>query len=154
MQTVTLHADDFKTIHNTLCELRGLAQRMEQSMIKIEEVERIIESFESGLADAYGQDEASFDLKMDYFRDYQDQHEFRSIWSLFELDVGCFALPHPYLSDSFVVYGKGHVPVLGPTWGDVYRAADSAIRNSGDTHHCFIEGFEVKGNQLHMYTGS
>ena len=80
MQTVTLHADDFKTIHNTLCELRGLAQRMEQSMIKIEEVERIIESFESGLADAYGQDEASFDLKMDYFRAYQDQHEFRSIW--------------------------------------------------------------------------
>ena len=154
MQTVTLHAEDFKTIHNTLCELRGLAQRMEQSMIKIEEVERIIESFEQGLKDAYEQDEASFDDKMDYFRAYQFEHEFGSIWSMFELPVGCFDEAHPYPADAFVVYGKGHVPVLGPTWGDIYRAADGAIRNSGDFHHCFIEGFEAKGNELHMYTGS
>ena len=154
METVTLHSEDFKTIHNTLCELRGLAQRMERSMIKIEEVERIIESFEQGLKNAYEQDESSFDDKMEYFRAYQNEHEFGSIWSMFELPVGCFTEPHPYLSDSVVVYGRGHVPVLGPTWGDVYRAADCAIRNSGDFHHCFIEGFEAKGNQLLMSTGS
>ena len=154
METVTLHSEDFKTIHNTLCELRSLAQRMETSMVKIEEVERIIESFEQGLADAYRQDESSFDDKMDYFRAYQNEHEFGSIWSMYELPVGCFTEPHPYPSDVFVIYGKGHVPVFGPTWGDVYRAADCAIRNSGDFPHCFIEGFEAKGNQLHMITGS
>lgn len=154
METVTLHSNDFKTIHNTLCELRGLAQRMERSMIKIEEVEQIIAGFEQGLADAYTQDEVSFDDKMDYFGEFQNRNDFESIWSMFELPVGCFELPHPYLSDSFIVYGKGHVPVLGSTWGDVYRAADCAIRNSGDQHHCFIEGFTVKGNQLHMITGS
>ena len=154
METVTLHSEDFKTIHNTLCELRSLAQRMETSMVKIEEVERIIESFEQGLANAYSQDESSFDDKMDYFRAYQNEHEFGSIWSMYELPVGCFTEPHPYPSDVFVIYGKGHVPVFGPTWGDEYRAADCAIRNSGDFHHCFIEGFEAKGNQLHMITGS
>ena len=154
MQTVTLSAEDFKTIHNTLYDLRGLAQRMETSMVKVEEVERIIASFEQGLADAYTQDEIAFDDKMDYFQAYGDEHDINSIWSMFELPVGCFDLPHPYLSDSFIVYGRGHVPVLGPTWGDVYRAADCAIRNSGDDHHIFIEGFRVEGNQLHMSTGS
>ena len=154
METVTLRGEDFKTIHNTLCDLRSLARRMEQSMIKVEEVERIISQFESGLEDAYAQDNESFDDKMGYYRSFADQNDLNSIWSVYELPVHGFLKPHPYPSDAFVVYGKGHVPVLGPTWGDVYRAADCAIRNSGDLHHCFIEGFEVKGNELHMYTGS
>lgn len=154
MQTVTLRAEDFKTIHNTLCDLRSLAQRMERSMIKVEDVERIITQFEYGLKDAYEQDNAAFDEKMDYFREYQDENDFASIWSMFELPVHCFLQEHPFPSDAFVVYGKGHVPVMGPTWGDVYRAADCAIRNSGDFHHIFIEGFRVKGNELHLQTGS
>ena len=154
MQTVTLRAEDFKTIHNTLCDLRGLAQRMERSMIKVEDVEQIIAQFEQGLKDAYEQESAAFDEKMDYFRAYQDEHDFAAIWSVFELPVNGFLQEHPFSSDAFVVYGKGHVPVMGPTWGDVYRAADCAIRNSGDFHHIFIEGFEVKGRELHMYTGS
>jgi len=162
MQTVTLQAEDFKTIHNTLCELRGLAQGMNHRMVKVEEVERIIESFEQGLADAYRQDEDSFGEKMDYFREFQADNDLQAIWSLYELPVHCFLQPHPYPSDAFVVYrdhwGDGakdkHYPVLGTTWGDVYRAADLAIRESGDGHHIFIEGFNVKGNELHMYTGS
>jgi hypothetical protein len=162
MQTVTLAAEDFKTIHNTLCELRGLAQRMEQSMVKIGEVERIIESFEAGLKDAYDQDNAQFESKMDYFSEFKAANGLQAIWSLYELSLQGFEEAHPYPSDAFIVYtqhwGDGakdrHYPVLGSTWGDVYRAADLAIRESGDTHHCFIEGFEVKGLELHMYTGS
>ena len=147
MQTVTLKAEDFTTIHNTLCELRNYSRASV-------DLQRLVAQFEAGLKDAYEQDEAAFDDKMDYFRRFQDEHDFEAIWSLYELPVHCFVQPHPYPSDAFVVYGKGHVPVLGPTWGDVYRAADCAIRNSGDFHHIFIEGFEVKGNELHMYTGS
>lgn len=157
METVTLRGEDFKTIHNTLCKLRGLVQRMETSMIKVHDVQRIVEGFEQGLKGAYEQDESSFDHKMDYFRDFQDRNDFEAIWSMYELDAGCFELPHAYPADSVVVYGRGHVPVLGPTWGDVYRAADSAIRLSGDTHHVFIEGFEPVADQPHqirLTTGS
>lgn len=161
MQTVTLAAEDFKTIHNTLCELRGLVERMTHSMIKIDDVQQIVESFESGLADAYGQDNDVFEAKMDYFSEFKSENSLASIWSIYELDLGCFDLPHPYPSHSFVIYanhwGKRkdtHYPVLGSTWGDVYRAADLAIRESGDSHHVFIEGFEVRGNQLHLVTGS
>lgn len=161
METVTLRGEDFRTVHNTLCELRGLVERMTRSMIKIDDVQRIVEGFERGLADAYAQDEASFDEKMDYFSEFKRENGLSSIWSMFELPVHCFLHDHPYPSDAFVVYrdhwGENkstHYPVLGSTWGDVYRAADLAIRGSGDGHHIFIEGFRVQGNELILQTGS
>ena len=161
METVTLRGEDFKTIHNTLCELRSLVERMNHTMIKINDVQRIIEGFESGLKDAYEQDEATFDDKMDYYSEFKDANLLRSIWSVYELPLHGFAKAHPFPSDAFIVYKQHwgdnkdtHYPVMGDSWGDVYRAADQAIRNSGDEHHIFIEGFEVKGNELHMYTGS
>ena len=156
METVTLRGEDFKTVHNTLCELRSVEQEL-CGVINdglLDRLHRVVKGFEAGLADAYAQDSATFDDKLDYYRSFADQNDLNSIWSVFELPVHGFLQPHPYPSDAFVVYGKGHVPVLGSTWGDVYRAADCAIRNSGDLHHIFIEGFEVKGNELHMYTGS
>jgi hypothetical protein len=164
MQTVTLQAEDFKTIHNTLCELRSVQERI-TGVVSTELADRIhavIKGFEAGLKDAYAQDDAIFSSKMDYFHDFKSINGLQSIWSVYELDVHGFVQPHPFPSDAFIVYtqhwGDGakdkHYPVLGTTWGDVYRAADLAIRESGDGHHIFIEGFEVKGNELHMFTGS
>ncbi len=155
METVTLRGEDFKTIHNTLCELRSLVGRMNHSMIKVDDVEKIVAQFEMGLQDAYAQDNATFDEKMDYYRQFRGQNDLSAIWSMYELPVHGFLQSHPYSSDVFVVYQGGHVSVMGSTWGDIYRAADCAMRNSGDDHHIFIEGFELKnGNELHMYTGS
>lgn len=154
MQTVTLDSEDFRVIHNTLCDLRSLARGMERRMIKIEEVEGIIQQFEQGLANAYAQDDDIFDRKCNYYRQFACDNQLDSVWSLFELPMHGFLNTHPYPSDSFVVYCGRHYPVQGPLWGDVYRAADLAIQQSGDQHHVFIEGFDAKGNELHMYTGS
>lgn len=160
METVTLRGEDFRTVHNTLCDLRSLVEQMTHSMIKIDDVQRIIEGFEAGLKDAYEQDNSAFDAKMDYYGEFKSENGLRSIWSMYELPVHGFLEKHPYPSDSFVCYtdhwgdGRKHYPVMGPTWGDVYRAADLAIRESGDDHHIFIEAFRVKGNELHLSTGS
>lgn len=162
----TLTAEEFKTVHNALCELREIEMRLNTvlSADMVDRLHRVVKSFESGLTSAYAQDNAEFDSKMDYFSGFKAENGLQSIWSLFELPVHGFLQNHPYPSDAFVVYrdhwGDGpaltkHYPVMGPTWGDVYRAADLAIKESGDGHHCFIEGFRVKnGNELHMYTGS
>lgn len=163
METVTLHAEDFRTVHNTLCELRSLQERITGVVSNdiADRLHRVVKGFEQGLANAYEQDSSAFDSKMDYFSEFKAENGLSSIWSMFELPVHCFLQNHPYPSDAFVIYtqhwGKGrkHYPVLGPTWGDVYRAADLAICESGDSHHIFIEGFELKnGNELHMFTGS
>jgi hypothetical protein len=154
METVTLRGEDFKIIHNTLCDLRNLVGRMEQSMIKTSEFDRIIEGFQMGLKDAYEQDTATFDSKMDYYGDFQRENGLAAIWSVYELPIHGFLFDHPFPSDAFVVYKDQHCAIYGQTWADVYRAADQCIRNSGDLHHIFIENFELWGKELRLTTGS
>ena len=141
METVTLRGDDFKTIHNTLCDLRGLVQRMERSMIKVEEFDRIIEGFQMGLKDAYDQDGSAFEGKHDYYSQFREDNGLSTIWSIFDLDEGGFFDLHPWQGAKEIRYHETSAPIKGPTWGDLYRAADIAIQRSGDDHHCFIEGF-------------
>ena len=158
METVTLKGQDFKTIHNTLCDLRSLVERMTHSTIKIDDVQRIIQNFESGLQDAYEQDTAAFKRKMDHYDDVNTVENFRSIWSIFEIED--LYTQHPFTGAVRVLYGDhwGNqtvtAPVEGDMWLDLYRAADSCIRASGDNHHTFIERFTFAGTDLILQTGS
>ena len=141
--SVTLTADEFRQIHNALCFANSKS------------IEETVETIRAALKGAYQQDEADFDSKMDYYRRFQRDNNLAAIWSVYDTPVHGFLKDHPYSSDAFVCYQGGHVPVFGATWGDIYRAADWAIRNSGDSHHIFIEGFELRnGNELHLATGS
>jgi hypothetical protein len=156
METVTLSGQDFKTVHNTLCELRSLQERATGviSDSLADQLQRVIKGFESGLANAYRQDSQEFESKMDYYGRFQTDNGLAAIWSIYELPVHGFLMDHPYPSDSFVVYHGHHVPVMGSTWGDIYRAADKCIRLSDDQHHIFVERFELVFKELRMTTGS
>ena len=156
METVTLSGADFKTVHNTLCELRDIEQRLNEVLRPemVERLHRVIKGFELGLKNAYEQDNSAFESKMDYYGEFQTGNGLAAIWSIYELPIHGFLSDHPYPSDSFVVYHGHHVPVMGSTWGDVYRAADRCIRLSDDQHHIFIEHFELVGNELRLTTGS
>ena len=157
METVTLRGEDFKTLHNTLCDLRQLVQRMEQSMIKTNEFDRIIEGFQMGLKDAYDQDGSAFERKMEYYSQFREDNGLEAIWSIYELEEHGFLLNHPWEGARFVVYQRETAPIQGPTWGDLYRAADLVIKRSGDDHHCFIEGYgkyATDNSMLELTTGS
>jgi len=163
MDAVTIKGEDFKILHNTLCDLRTLVGRMEQSMIKTNEFDRIIDRFEAGLRDAYAQDNAQFDSKMDYYHSFQQEHGLKTIWSVYELPIHGFLADHPFKNAREICYRDhwGEDPVYetiqGATWADLYRAADRCIQRSGDQHHCFIEGFRPVANQPHqlrLTTGS
>ena len=163
METVTLRGEDFRTVHNTLCELRNLVERMTHSTIKIDDVQRIVQGFEAGLRDAYEQDNSVFEDKMDYYSEFRQENGLDSIWSIYELPIHGFLRDHPYKGALQVAYrdhwGDEGVfeEIQGGTWADLYRAADRCIRRSGDGHHCFIEAFTVNRdcpNQLILHTGS
>ncbi len=156
---VTLTASEFKDLHNALCELRNLAERMNYSMIKIDDVQNVISSMECSLRGAYDQDNADFDRKYSHYSEVRKELGLEAIWSLYEIEN--LNERHPFPSDAFVVYkdhwGKEtvHCAVYGPTWAAIYMAANSCIRKSGDEHHVFIERFTLKnGNELHLTTGS
>jgi hypothetical protein len=95
---------------------------------------------------------------MNYYRQHQENSGFESIWSLYDVseDSGFFNL-HPWQGASFLLYQGVTVRIPGPTWGDLYRAADKAIDLSEDYHHIFIEGFDRYGedrSMLQLSTGS
>jgi hypothetical protein len=156
METVVLKAEDFKTVHNTLCELREVEMRLNEVISEnlAAQLHRVIKGFEAGLKDAYAQDNAQFDSKMDYYSEFQRDNGLAAIWSVYELPVHGFLFDHPFPSDAFVVYKDQHCAIYGQTWADVYRAADHCIRNSGDLHHIFIENFELWGKEVRLTTGS
>ena len=158
METVTLRSEDFKIIHNTLCDLRSVVQRMERSMIKTDEFERIVENFEQGLKDAYEQDSNAFDRKHDYYSRFREENGLTTIWSVYELEEHGFLLDHHWAGAQTLGYYGSTAPILGATWGDLYRAANEVIQRSGDGHHIFIEGFyqAVTGDNtvLKLITGS
>jgi hypothetical protein len=165
METVTLRGEDFSTVHNTLCELRDIEQRLNDvlSADMVDRLHRVIKGFESGLANAYSQDNRVFDSKMDYYNEFKEANGLRTVWSIYELAVHGFLQDHPYQGAAEVCYRDhwGEEPVyetiLGPTWADLYRAADRCIQRSGDTHHIFIEAFETVADQPHqirLTTGS
>jgi hypothetical protein len=163
METVVLKGDDFSTVHNTLCELREIEMRLNEVLKPemVERLHRVIKGFEAGLADAYAQDNAAFESKMEYYDAIRVGAKLRAIWSIY--DVTDMTQDHPYEGALQVAYKEhwGGQPVFaeiqGSTWADLYRAADQCIRNSGDDHHIFIEQFRHNPDeptQLLLSTGS
>jgi len=101
-----------------------------------------------------------FFAEMDYFGTYGKTFGAETVWSIHDEGIK-FGNPHPF-GDEVVIRHKCDVfgpydvtvPVKGKNWGDVWVAADKAIKESGDMHHIFIEGFEIDGKTLNLITGS
>jgi len=147
----TLTREEFKVLHNTLWELGNIQDSRVQEL-----VERIRSV---ALKGAYEQDSTAFERQHEHYSKVREELGLRAIWSVYEVEDLHSA--HPYPGSSFVIYKDHwgekpiHAAVWGPTWADIYKAADACIQGSGDDHHVFIEGFEVKNyNELHMITGS
>lgn len=148
---VTISAEDFKTIHNTLWEMqyRGMSGEVGAERIR------------AALKAAYEQDDRAFKTKHDHYDAVRQGAKLKSTWSIYE--VSDLSQLHPYVDAQTVHYRDhwGEEPVTetigGPTWADLYAAADRCIQRSGDTHHSFIEGFEPVADQPHqlrLTTGS
>ncbi len=154
----TLTADEFKDLHNALCELRSIRDIMHHSMVKLDRVEDVIDRFEQALAGAYQQDNDAFSTKSDHYDEVRKGLGLSAIWSIYEVDN--LSDPHPFGDVTTVTYEShwGPKPVVkgiaGTTWAALYVAANACIRDSGDDHHVFIENFAIRGDTLVLSTGS
>ena len=146
----TLSAEDFKTIHNALCEMRSVYETIHGVVREpvADKLAHAIREMEAGLARAYEEDHKAFDNKHDHYEDVRSQLGLsNSVWSIFEVDN--LADRHPFEGADRVVY-KDHwgnkavsCSVNGSTWAALYVAANACIRDSGDSHHIFIEQFDI-----------
>lgn len=152
--TVTLSPEEFKILHNTLCDLAHLNNPSVE--VLVERIRKV------ALKGAYEQEHRDFEQKWDHYRNVREQYGLGTSWSLYEVED--LDQHHPFEDAAYVVYDQhwgesGEVvkAINGVTWTDLYRAADAAIRASGDNHHSFIESFEPikdKPGHLRLTTGS
>lgn len=158
---VTLKAEDFRTIHNALWELK-MAQRDLAGAIHPDRLERLAmveENIRAALADAYKQEDQAYNRRQEHYDNVSDLIQAKSVWSMNEVED--LTAAHPYLGARFVCYtshwgeNQPQVPIEGGRWLDLWRAADQCIQASGDDHHIFIEAFEERGDGvLFLHTGS
>ena len=161
---VTLTAEEFKTIHNALCQMRTVHQSL-QSVIRepiLDKFSAAIRDMEKGFKGAYEQDNQAFDSKWNHYDSVKSDLGLRTSWSLYEVEN--LSQRHSFPDATYVVYDQhwgesGEVvkAINGSTWAALWVAADAAIRDSGDGHHCFIESFtpiEDKPGHLRLHTGS
>lgn len=157
-----LTAEDFKNVHNGKCEVYAVLQQLEGTVHPnlVERLKKALEQIEVGLKAAYDEEEAVTEQRSAHYEEISKEIGAASIWSLSEIsDLNTphgFELPSPYLIYSSH-WGKKPVTqaILGPTWKDLYRAADASIRMSGDNHHVFIEAFTMTADGgLELSTGS
>ena len=160
----TLSADEFRTIHNAVCDLDSLVARLEE-VLKPELHERLAQArdrIRQGLAGAYRQDHEAFDRKGQHYTNVKAELGIRgSDWSIYEVDN--LSDRHPFEGADRVVYIDhwGEQPVQcsinGLTWAALWVAANACIRDSGDDHHTFIEAFRPSKDDprtLVLSTGS
>jgi hypothetical protein len=159
----TLTADEFKTIHNALCDLDSVKQSLEDVLNKdlYIKLAKATSQIREGLANAYEQDNKSFDEKSNHYDSVRTDLGLTAIWSIFEIDN--LSDRHPFGDVLQVAYTDhwGEKPVYaevnGLTWAALYVAANAAIRDSGDKHHIYIEDFRPNPKnpqQLILSTGS
>ena len=160
----TLTADEFKTVHNALCEMRSVYEILTGVVREpiTDKLSKAIREMEKGLASAYEQDDAAFSRKSNHFDDVKAQLGMdHSEWSLYEVDN--LSDRHPFEGADRVVYEDhwGDKPVScsvnGLTWAALWIAANACIRDSGDQHHVYIECFRPSKDDprtLILSTGS
>lgn len=102
------------------------------------------------------------DEKWRAFEDYREMHKLQAVWSIYTIDnldvMSGITADELVYGNHWGTGGAVRIPLKAgeKTWGELYHAADQAIRQSGDQHHIYIEQLQVQDNAtfVELMTGS
>lgn len=100
-----------------------------------------------------------YEAKHMSFYELKEANGFVSMWSLYD-GINDVEESSPYKARTMAYANNWGEPVEvtlpegNLTWLQLWKAADECIKQSGDTHHVFIEGFKPNGGVLELITGS
>ena len=148
---VTLTEQEFSDLHNVLCSLDCLHDAR---------VDDLVTKAREALRGAYDQESECFDRKTKHYTRVASELGVEALWAMYEVDD--LSERHPFEGATKIVYkqlsGRTVIKhVNGLTWAALYVAANAAIRDSGDSHHIFIENFSLctdDSTVLELSTGS
>jgi len=163
MSTFTITKEEFKNVHNGVCEIRHAIEQLD-GIINDDFMTKLnagLNKLEQGLDGVRAQDQKDFDSKYNHYDTVKEDLGLSTTWSLYEVDN--LNDRHPFEGVTQVAY-KDHwgnktvsCSVNGLTWAALFVAANACIRDSGDNHHTFIEQFtpsKEDASVLLLTTGS
>lgn len=158
----TFSPEEVRDLHNGKCELRFAIQSIEQVLAEkhTARLNKALSLIDKAMSSMYEEEERQL-READKVHDHlRTTHQLSSLWSISE--VRDFS-EVPFPNATSLVYknnwGK-HVECAlpnNPTWLDLWKAADTLIKLSGDSHHVFIENFIPENGNLtvlELSTGS
>lgn len=160
-----LKGTDLSKIHNALWQLQynsGLSDLVGRGSVDAlaEKVNTELEKIRDALKDVMLQDKLEQDKRYEHYKQVAEKFGFSTIWSITEVQ-DLYSAAHGMTGCEKLVYEDNwddktvEVEITGHRWVDLWAAADKAIKESGDGHHCFIEAFKHKShNTLRLVTGS
>jgi hypothetical protein len=121
----TLTTDEFKNIHNALCDLDSLSHSLEEILKpeKFIQLQKAKTAIRQALKRAYDEDNRLFTERSDLCDEVRSECHFNSFWSMYEVDD--FYAKHPFKGAEFVVYndhwgnGPAKAAIPGDRWIDL-----------------------------------
>lgn len=157
---------DFTRLHNGKCEIAGVLTQLGDVVHPrlIESLEKAYDLIDEGMHELYNQEQTLYENWSETTSRLADAHNLvESVWSI--VDVDDFdEVPFPHAR--WLVYEdysrtETEEPIKielpeNATWLDLWKAANKAIVQSGDSHHIYIEDIRESpdGRMLHLFTGS
>ena len=156
----TLTKKDFSNLHNSKCELLFAMDHLRETLSPqlVKRLDKCLELFRVGMENVYEQERSDFDRKSEHYKNIADLMSIKTaVWSIYDVSSLCDVAEGFDDAAALDYLGERVYLQSGPkTWIDLFRAADTLMRLSGDTHHVFVEGFhktDVAG-VITMSTGS
>lgn len=163
-KTYTITREQYDKINHGRIDFMQLKQKLKDVVHPrlLEQIEEAEKQMHEGLKPIFEQMQA----EEQEWEDHVEQVEKlcgpfpNSTWSMRE--VPDLQAPHNFEGACVVSYREhwGKVPIrveiTGPLWVDLWRAANEAMKRSGDDHHFFIEAFSETSEPgvIELHTGS
>jgi hypothetical protein len=155
--------EDMQKIEKLSPDVHSLSQRLQGFHPKfVEQILEINKVLETTFLKYRDKEDTEFDRKYEGFNKIQEKYKLCSIWSEYDIKPSDMKKPFsdkPVESLTYESWGPIQQVQHGKiaTWFDMWKLADKVIRQSGDTHHMFIEGFvedKKKPGHFKLMTGS
>lgn len=154
----SLSKEDFRTIHNALCDVRNAQSRLSDVINDSlsNQLSKAIVKFEEGLENIYQQDSKHFDDISEQASTIAKEYDLKTIWSMYDIDSLNNIYPHKASVLTKRYNGKTvEIPLEDRfyRYDELYVLVDKMIRELED-YHIFIEDLRVRDNKMTVMTGS
>lgn len=145
MTTYTMNETQFQKIKSVTTDLSMVLKNIEE-VVRPEIVQILLgmqKKLEETIKDYSEQHKFSVLKNFPSLEEVADKNGFKSKWSVSNVDATKINEFFPF-PINILIYSNNKVNVSNVlTWLELWRFADNLIKNSGDTHHIFIEQFII-----------